>query len=479
MPTMSAKQFNALPDVAPQGNGRISAAQLNQLPNAATQNNGSGFLDSINRIGSDIGTGIGETIGNLGIAGDKLLSAVKGENIQPNQTMQRLAAGNNAVAQNEGIPQNFLDKALSGSVPYVASGALTGGSALPFIAGQSATGALMNPDHPISGAATSGALSALGLGALKAPSILKNPLLRPVESKATSLLSELTGGKGLGGVKKRIANTLKENYTQQSKEAKELYKNAASTAKAEGNSNINSLGNTAAYANMLSPADLDNIPATLRNKVMDASTNPEGISLENAHALQSELGMEASKAAKPFPMGTQNYAAATVMNNLRSNLRQDILNELDKGNAGDLYRLASEHYRDNVAPYSEFAKIVKGRQPNFTSVASKFANADLEPSSNLSTILEHGGDQLKNDIVAANLKGVQKTSGKINVDKLLPQYENLLSKGYEDYITPRTHQNFTDLEKRQNYLKNAKRIAGLGALLVGANEINKHLGGVL
>lgn len=491
--------------VAPTGTG-MSLDNFNKLPQVEQSSTDNG-IDLVNRLGSDIGTSIGEGIGNLDISGDELLSKIKGHPIKPVQVMQKLASGNNYKAQSMGIPQNALDRGLISTLPYVATGLATGGDALPAIAGEALTGAIMSPNNRTEGAALGATLGAAGglagaAGRLTGKGIEALKSLHPVQKAtqeasdyANRIVNRMTNKKGFSGIKVRIGDILKNNYTAKLNRSKELYNQALQSGKLENGDNLTNVDSLEKNYNNLSNEQKSSIPPALREKLektvdlnkekslrehLGAATQPKPISLDSAHSLQSDLGAEAAH-SRGFTASREDKATAKTIESLRGALNEDLLRHLDKGSAGNIYRAARNYYRENVVPYKEVGKFVSGKSPNFTSIGSKFANADLDDvdKGNIAKLVEHGGVKLKNHIVSSSLKNAGETGGIINPKKLVTSYKGLEKSGLDMYLTPKTVQEMKNLEilndkvdiikKRINL---AKRVGYTSAAITGLHELN-------
>lgn len=139
-----------------------------------------------NRISADINTGLERAVGGLGSMIDP-----------SSQLMQKLQSANQAV--NQGYPQNFGDKLVTGAASYAPY--LAGGEAIPVLRGligapgivknlgiDALYGASQDPNNRAEGAGISGLLSGLTAGASTAVSgLLKKTLLNRIANQAGAL----------------------------------------------------------------------------------------------------------------------------------------------------------------------------------------------------------------------------------------------------------------------------------------------------
>ena len=434
-------------------------------------------VNFINRFGSDIGTYMSRGVGGAA----ELVDKATGQ--QPSLFVRNLAS--------VPVPQNTLDKVVgnlgAGAFTLPIGGAIgkaagpllklgsRGSSVLSGAISGAGTGAVLNPDQPEYGAVEGGLTGALGVHAGHTLASLFGKVTGRVGKIASNMISRMTNGNVLGDAKKYLSNLLRGNYLKNLFKAKSLYDNALTSAYQEGNGAIPNVNNLSKAYGDLSDEDIKKIPSDVRQIVenhinQDTAIDPEtGVAIENSHdlnelhRLQSELGNTASD-FNAWNASPENKITSGHISGLRRALNKDISGTLDKGSAGQLYQNAKNYFRDSVIPYRSLLGRYAGEdEGTFNTVANKFQNGDLDGISNsvIAKVIQDGGDQLKDAIIAASLQNAAEMGG-INVPTLLKTFGRLDAKGLHNYVTDATKADINTLRKAVNEEGQLSKVSALG-----------------
>lgn len=357
---------------------------------------------------------------------------------------------------------------------------------IPQMLGQGTMGALSAPNSPILG-------GALGAGAA-ASSPLLSKLVDSVNDSspgeyARHILNKLLsgdGGSSLGNIKvpssssgnfippgiegntKNIATILSNNYAKLKGISKVAFDNVFNRANELG------LGNNLDAGNFSSTFKLNDTPDLLKGLTAETQKNirnfvnsrPGAQSLNDARDVQSTLGKLASK--------TNDIDQAALLKNARDTLLDDIQNHLKPAGLDVPYKQARTFYRVNQVPYSDNKAIMNAAQGkgNINNPSNIFKNPAAPvntqyktPNVSLGTILLHGGDELKNRIVADALKTQY---GKLDPISLNNAIKQLPAKGLGESITP-------EIEDMGNILD--QKLTGNPLAAISTKLVTSHLPG--
>jgi hypothetical protein len=399
------------------------------------------------------------------------LNLLPGVNISPVQTGNGTAYGIGKFAGNAGAflgGGDILDAARAeaealpaiGQAAQALGGSDFGATLARRALGSAGYGAITNPQDrgagALEGAALSGASDVIPKAVGTLPSLTS--FLRP-QQYANSILNEMGGGQSLENNAKSLAQDIQNAYQARKGESNDLYNPIFSNL---GSRSIYD-GLSGNYSN-LDPKIINSFDDKISGLHDDFTQNP---TLNNAHALQSQLGTAIRKLQSSDARGNLSVADRNVLyryQNARNALNGDIDNFLNTTSPqlASQYNLANQHYLDNVVPYienSKIASIAKGDNTNPRNITSIFKN----PGDNTQKIVNDLGEAGNNKILYSVLGKPQNYSNAQNLQKAATQLDN---QGLASYVTPKMSQQFDTLTNR---IKN-RNIAqmGAGALLGGS-----------
>lgn len=345
---------------------------------------------------------------------------------------------------------------------------------IPQMLGQGTMGALSAPNSPILG------------GALGAVAAASSPLLSKLVDKVNettpveyakhilgTLLSGTKGGtldsiapvpkvvsgndipSGIEGNTENIANILSDNYAKLKGISKVAFDNVFNRANQIGLGNNLDAGNFSKVFKENDTGDiakgnpplLKGLPGKIQDYIRDFVNTPPGTqSLNTAKDIQSKLFNLANK--------TNDADQAGLLKNIRETLLDDIQNHLKSSGLDVPYQQARTFYRINQVPYSENRKIFDAitGSGNMNNPSEIFKNPDANintaqgyPNVTLRTVLAHGGDELKNRILADSLRSQY---GKLDPISLNNAAKQLPAKGFGTSMTPQIRDMFNILDQK-------------------------------
>lgn len=200
----------------------------------------------------------------------------------------------------------------------------------------------------------------------------------------------------------------------------------------------------------------------------------------NAHALQSELGVQQRYLSDNNTAPTISTAnQIESLGNARDAIKSDMMGflnkngnpiEFDASNPGapqtDLaqqYQIASDNFRQNVVPYQENTKIAPfalGEKTNYK--PSTLAELFSAPDENMNSVLSHLPANTMDKVLYTKLG---QTVPNKSAQSLLTSYENLKQQGLGSYISPDLYSKIGELNSR---IKARNGLNALSTTLAGA-----------
>ncbi len=182
----------------------------------------------------------------------------------------------------------------------------------------------------------------------------------------------------------------------------------------------------------------------------DLIKNP---SIDNAHALQSDLGGEIAYMQKQRDMGNLDDSGISKLNfytSARQALFNDAGNALDKIQPGlsDEYNAATQNWKNEVIPYhtdKDLRDIAQGKiqNPTTTQINGIFKN----PESQMNKVVNDLGQDSKDRIAYL---GMGKLPEENSPSQLMNAKTSLEKKGLNSYLSPELHQSFSELNDKIN-----------------------------
>lgn len=341
--------------------------------------------------------------------------------------------------------------------------------------GNAVYGAANSPNDRGTGAGESAALSTgldlLPKGATAVVNGLKN--FSPT-NYAQGIIQSLGGGNSLSDNAQSLARELQNAYQLNLGEGRGLYGSSFNSVSSSPLYNkvvpkdptifgaSAPTGNlTGAYPN-LPPSIFNNYTTKLQEMHNNFLQNP---TFQNAHELQSQLGSTSRKLENSSNQDMANLNSIDQLQGARNALKGDINSYLQSQNpeAAATYNAATQHWLNNVVPYTENKKlgdIATGEitNPNPQTIANLFKNPEPEVSK---VVGDLPADAI-NRILYARLGQVTPSSSPKN---LLDAYNSLDQSGLSSYITPSLSNQMQSLANRIR-MANTAKVAG-GALLGG------------
>lgn len=345
--------------------------------------------------------------------------------------------------------------------------------------GSAGYGALTNPEDRVGGAETGALLSGLidiapgaTAGIKKGIEKVSHPF-KP-ESQAKEIFDTIGGGKTLEENAKSLAEDIQHAYQRNKEQNNALYSgfnNFSHRLLTDGGvKDFNSAYNT---------LDKNIIADYLPDLKKLHAKYKETPTLQNAHDLQSDLGVEIRELEVQRKKGAlsqldkgklQNYVAA------QKAIQKDINTFLESENPtlAKQYQKASEHFRENVAPYRanpQIAEIISKKGANPKNITNIFKSPDL----NIQKIAEDLGRKGHNKIIFSE---IGKLAPNLNAKNLANALSKLETKNLGSYVSPEIDALKEQLEKTMGNRQFIQRLGGglVGATLSGKNPIMSGLG---
>ncbi len=283
--------------------------------------------------------------------------------------------------------------------------------------------------------------------------------VRP-QKYAEQLLSTLGGGNTLEGNAQSLAKDIQGAYKQKVDEGAALYSPVFNQL---GDNSIYSAGNSTegAYKNVANELIEDKSYDRNLNKLHQQFTDEP--TLNNAHALQSQLGSSIRKLQTNDARGNLSVADRSKLQgyqDAQGGLRSDINSFLTSENPAlaDQYNAATANWAQNVTPYldnSKLTQIAKGGITNPKNITSLFA----KPEPEIQQIVDDIGPQAANKILYSQLG---KRQANLTPESLANAFSKLDENGLGSYVTPSLQQQFEQLAKKTTMRDYAQRAGGLG-----------------
>ncbi len=352
---------------------------------------------------------------------------------------------------------DLIDKLVKGVAQY-SPAMLAGGASLPTqMAAGGAYNATQMPDNPLVGAGIGAGLAAAP--ELATPIKWAANLLRP-QKAAEELMGRLSGGQTLEENQQGLADNIRNGYKQANNAVADIYKPV-----------FDSIGNNAIY-NRINPiygvsqkgayenlgkSVFDNFGGDLKDMHQNFMMNP---TLNNAHALQSQLGSEIGSINSLIKSGKSDIADKNSLSDLkksRTALQSDINTYLGTQGIDPVsdYLSASQQFKQNVVPYlsnSKLAKISTGEITNPGNIYNIFKN----PEPPVDKVVGDLGDDTARKILYSFLG---RTQNNLTPESLTNAIGSLDKAGLSSYVTPSLQQQFNNLSAKLA----ARNIATLGA----------------
>lgn len=340
--------------------------------------------------------------------------------------------------------------------------------------GASAYGAVTNPNDRLLGAGE-GALFSGAADLVPGAASLGGKIFNAIRPQqyAEQIMSGLGGGQTLEGNAQSLAKDIQNAFMQRKAEGNALY-----------NPIFSSLGDTPLYPAISAQ---DGQYAPVANELIQNGSYERNLqklhnnfisnpTLNNAHALQSQLGTSIRKLQSADAKGNLDIANRSAMQgyqDAQGALKSDINNFLNtqSPNLANQYNLANSNWAQNVVPYIEnpkIAQISKGDVTNPRNISTLFKNPEPETQK----VVDDLGQPGINKILYSELG---KTQANLTPDSLSKAFSTLDNKGLGAYVTPDLEQQM-DILGRRTKMRNIAQM-GVGGLL-GASSMHS-LGAVL
>lgn len=213
---------------------------------------------------------------------------------------------------------------------------------------------------------------------------------------------------------------------------------------------------------------------------------------ENAHKLQSELGVMIGDLKNQIKMGTATREEINKISNIRNQLKDDIKSFLKKEgdkdgfNYHDMYDKATELYDKNVVPYlsnNKLRQLNREGRTNVEKIEDVFKNPyDIEhpitgktEKGPINRILEDLTPETKNKMLFNEIGGHAKSEKPL---ELVDSLKKALQGDFAHLDNPSLQENIAEILKRnrnQNLLKKAGSIGGTGLAVSLGLEGMRHL----
>jgi hypothetical protein len=300
---------------------------------------------------------------------------------------------------------------------------------------------------------------------------------------AKQFMEGISGGdKNKEELSKSIANDIREKYNQR---------------KEESLSNLHQVNNLVGKdeiyqtPNPLITTSLDKhkqLMKRMEDSDIDAGSAfkkfKEKPTFENAHDLQSELGVMLGDLMKQPEKTKQIYKQIESLKNVRDSLKNDISDFLDKkslehGNdLSGMYKNFSDYYRDHVVPYLSDRKIrsiVRGGKETVKNIHTSFDTPTdiIDPMTGekrigaINKILQDLPDSVKGKILASKTNIFDKLN---NTESLSKAFNRAKTDGYSTYFNDEVENSLANILKKQANKETYKKIgkySGISAIPVG------------
>lgn len=365
------------------------------------------------------------------------------------------------------------------------------------LAGNAILGGAYSPDNPALGlglgAVTGGAYGLIGKGYSGIKNSLKNnENLQNILSNfnpsahAKELENYLSGGaNNITNNSRHLANDIRNAHKMREQESGAYFDYALNKAGHEPLYKtypfiLNKLDESEKTLNMIKDLGVGDLFNVFKNKP----------TLQNAHALQSELGyMEREIQNRAIKTGTEKLELSKIKaarNSLKDDInrffeRRDISNNQP---IGHLYKKGSELYQEHVTPYLSNNKLleivrngstdIKNLHSVFDTPTNKITKEGIEKIGSINKIMQDLPENAKQRIIFDAIGG-----NKLTPESLLKKLEEIKSSGFESYFTPEVEESMNALNKKLKNSKNFKIGSGIAVALTGAktakNALNKIL----
>lgn len=289
-----------------------------------------------------------------------------------------------------------------------------------------------------------------------------------------SILNGLGGGQNLEDATKSVLNSVKNSYESQLGAANDLYNPVYNIVRDRDIYNQglrpdpNIFGtpiNKGQYQN-LPPKVFENYSNDLDELHQNFLNNP---TFDNAHKLQSQLGVESAKLKEGSGSpDVSTINAISSLNKARTALKGDMSSFLnnESSNLAQQYNDASDYFKNNVVPYRANQKIFDIATGDLTNVKpSSLANIFASPSDNVSTVINDMPQESINNLLYTKL-GQRVPSS--NPDAFMRNFNSLPQQGLGSYISPELQTQVSNLQNRMN-ARNSLQMALGGLLGAGAS----------
>lgn len=343
------------------------------------------------------------------------------------------------------------------AAPLMGVRALSGISGIPGMltrqgartAGGAAFEGSQSTEDPLAGLAKGGAIqTAMDLATRGVPGAMK---YLNADKHLEGMLQNLSKGKNVEENAKSFAENVKNKFNEVSDQASQMYapvfdKYGKSKLYPKVN-NLEGYGSTD-FKELLKDPDL-------RSLHTEFIKNP---TLDNAHALQSEIGL----VMRDLEKTGQGYADRNTLKALNRNrdaLQADIDVGLRKVNPemANQYLMANENYFRNVVPYKTADKSIAAMAQGDLKNPEKIHHLFKNPEGDIAKIAQDLGPEANHQIMY-DLLGRGKN---VNPEKILGDFEKAQKEGYGDFISPELQNAMSQLSYKHKGRYLAK--VGLGA----------------
>lgn len=286
---------------------------------------------------------------------------------------------------------------------------------------------------------------------------------------AKEILNNLGGGQNLQDASQSVLNSIKSAYTANKEQARDLYSPV-----------LDSLSNSSIYNKVKSPDPLQNLysptqwdglyPNTPFNPAINSDISAlhnnfiQNPTLKNAHKLQSQLGTALGQLTNGITAPDQaTWQTINSLGNARNALKTDINNFLQNSDPAiaNQYQIASNYFRDNVAPYRNIPDIYKIATGETTNIKpTQLANLFSSPNANLQQVLSDLPQDAINKILYTKLGQYQVGSPEFALQNKINRLDQ---QGLGQFVSPELNSQLQSLQNRI-HAKNALQMAAGAAL---------------
>ncbi len=333
-----------------------------------------------------------------------------------------------------------------------------------------------------------------------ATGVLGGPASAGIKAGANQLLGHIQPQKYVNALLNHLgqgAKTSEEIGQSLAKDIRGAYRNVTNKAESYfkpaqerfGNENIfpeskNPLGQTVQGTPKFEES---HFPASVKRVVKEFNNSP---TLNNAHDLQSQLGVEIGKLSK-IQRTPDVENSIEHLKEVRDGLNNHITGFLEKKdkNIADLWNQGKEFFKEHIVPYRSdkgLLNVARGKVQNPKNIHSLFEFPEgtvneagkLETTQNINKILEHLPEESKNKILFSKIQGY----GKLKPEQVANKLNEALEGGYSKYFTPEVQNMLNNLPSKIRNANMGKFIGksaagGAAAIVPGAYVVNKLFGG--